>query len=465
MSQEEEIREQGQWWLPDFPDHHVTGQLIVKEAKAIRLEVAVQGAHPGFGWEETSYPLIHGRTANGEEVSLIDCFDIASSWSTSSGIRTKRIFANLAFKGFHAVSGRDTNLKRLSACVPLLGEWLGVSGIQVQRSAGDLEEFDIHYKKPPLISFEIDQGVHIEMVIGPSSIPMNGPASKIELHDTCWIAVCASPARPYIELVDVLFSLRDFFSVACQSLFPLGEVHAGIEVDEKVSTDRYQYARILFEPVFEGSEKESRFADFLFKYDVIGTGLGAALKLWIEHSKKLRPVRVLYLSSLYGEHTYLETRFMSMVQAVEVFHRRFRGGCYVEPSLYERDIYPKLLSSLPAEMAEEFRGALAQRMKYLHEYSLIKRLKLLVTEHQGVFAELVPDIDSALQGIVTARNHFTHFASDRAMPESIGATLGKYSEILRVILELSLLREVGLSSDLIQRLARENRGYQRMSKS
>src|ERR1700704_1721782 len=99
-------------------------------------------------------------------------------------------------------------------------------------------------------------------------------------------------------------------------------------------------------------------------------------------SHDLKTVRALYLSALYGEHTYVENKFLSICQAAEVFHRRFRSGEYMDSAKYENEVLPLLISRIPTDLGTELNEVMRQRFEHLNEFSLRKRLKELVSENK-----------------------------------------------------------------------------------
>jgi hypothetical protein len=121
-----------------------------------------------------------------------------------------------------------------------------------------------------------------------------------------------------------------------------------------------------------------------------------------------------------------------------------------------------LIASIPAELPQEFWDAIAQRFQYWNEYSLAKRLKELVSDHESLIREFIPDIKDVIRTIVAIRNHYTHYTGERT-PGKVDAQETMHCvDSLRLILELSLLKEAGIPEETVSIVAKRNQLYKRM---
>jgi len=65
----------------------------------------------------------------------------------------------------------------------------------------------------------------------------------------------------------------------------------------------------------------------LFSYEEISDWTELILTKWFETSDKLAPIHELYFGSLYNSNMYLYHSFLSLVQAIESYHRRVFEFC------------------------------------------------------------------------------------------------------------------------------------------
>jgi hypothetical protein len=446
----------GYWWLPSEPERKYPGRLTFNKAEGARLELTMSGAPRGIWEEPGNYKYIHGDI--GVPVSLVDCFDLNSSWS-SPGITTKVILVNFILQGLLVTSDDHTLFKSMWAHLPALETWLGLTGLEVKHIEDKFSDFNITYRQPPDITLEIHPSLKISIRIGPSVLPSGGyPGAKIEFEERTWLSINATPSLPYRRLLDLILCIQEFFSFASLDYFE-AEGWGARGISESDNDDRY-IAEIFF-PTAYSRRKERPPAPhmFLIRYGDVADTLAKILGKWLEYGEKLRPIRSLYFSALYGKETYVDLDFLGLTQAVEVFHRRFRSGTYLHPETYERSVYPTLKDVALPQFPNESRHAIGEKLRFLNEYSLSQRLRSLVAEHSDVISVFIPEIEHVIRDIVNARNYRTHFSEGDRSKEFSAPKLAYYADTLRLILELSLLAEAGVPKEVLHHGARESGTY------
>ena len=105
--------------------------------------------------------------------------------------------------------------------------------------------------------------------------------------------------------------------------------------------------------------------DMLFTFKDISDRFEILLKNWFEKADTLGPVYDLYFGTLYNPRMYLQHQFLSLIQAIEVYHRRKFEGKYLSDDDYE-PIYEKF---------EEFINELAIEPFFKEEASFKEALK------------------------------------------------------------------------------------------
>jgi len=159
------------------------------------------------------------------------------------------------------------------------------------------------------------------------------------------------------------------------------------------------------------SSRKPHKMEILLPFDAVKGNLNAVMDGWHKLAAEISPARSLFFTAQYGQVRYMESIFLSMAQAAEVFHRRHYGGTYLPESDYQSNVYPILAAAIPSTLPSDIRDAFRRKLEFFHEYSLGKRLKLMVRRHKAVFDNYVPAWKSKLQGIVDARNYFTHYSA------------------------------------------------------
>lgn len=84
---------------------------------------------------------------------------------------------------------------------------------------------------------------------------------------------------------------------------------------------------------------------------------------WFTNEELLGPVYNLLLSTMFHKGQPLETFFLSLMHAIETFHRRAYGGTYMSKASYE-PIRELLVGGVPSGLGQEFEKKLKDMMEY-----------------------------------------------------------------------------------------------------
>ena len=213
------------------------------------------------------------------------------------------------------------------------------------------------------------------------------------------------------------------------------------------------------------SSSKVQYFQMTFTLPMIEEQLEKFLGNWISKAELIKPVYDLYFSTLYNPSVYQEFKFLSLVQAIETYHRQIYGGKFQPDDVFKNGLYKGLVSAIPDDVDEDFRISLERgKLKYANEYSLRKRLKLLgehLTDNinisflkdkelRSIFADKVAD----------TRNYFTHYPpelKDRAAKS--GQELRDLIQKLRLVLQICFLEELGFTWDKISETIKRNQEY------
>lgn len=456
--------ESGYWWIPEEPSRRYPGRLSFDSKDGARLELSVERETPSFSREEKDFPLIHGTTSSGRDITLVNCYLTQDRWS-NAGISTQTIFGHLILDGFHLPSVESENIRSISATVPFLSSWLGTTGIDVKHT-NDFHDFEITYRQVPPLSAMIGPSMRMEVSVRPAGIPIAaGPGTEVKIRENIWLSLKPEMPRSYRQLLDSLHVAFDFFTFVCMDLCFAEDIQLEANFHPRTLTGGmiiYPIAHFHYMPVYSPKNRRTLHPmDVFLKRSDLANHFEPVLARWFETSAQLRSVRVLYVSALYGDHPYVENKFLSVCQAAEVFHRHFRRGEYMDTNRYENEVLPLLIAGIPANLPADLVKVMQQRFAYLNELSLAKRLKDLVAENKEIIIKFVPEINDVLRGIVAARNQFTHFSHKNKRPDLNGETILYYVNVLRMIVELSVLREVGVPPEILREAAVASERYRR----
>jgi hypothetical protein len=164
----------------------------------------------------------------------------------------------------------------------------------------------------------------------------------------------------------------------------------------------------------------------------------AVLDRWLRLYEQLRFPLELFFSVHNSQGGLLEYRFLSLVQAAESYHRERVRSDELTPTEFR-----KRLALLRGRTPKRYRPWLNERLH--NRMSLRARLDALIARTGPTFHALVPDQKKVVDAIVKARNGLSHgqLGFQPAFEGDYG--LFRLIEVVSLLLQEQLLRELGFS--------------------
>jgi hypothetical protein len=123
----------------------------------------------------------------------------------------------------------------------------------------------------------------------------------------------------------------------------------------------------------------------------------------------------------------------------------------------ETDLYADIKELIGTVSDDDFKESLVQKIQYLNEYSLRKRLADILTRFDSIIAIFVSDKAALINDAVATRNYLTHFSERLKERAKFGGSLYTLCTRLQHILEICLMAEIGIPEAKITELIRRNR--------
>lgn len=449
-----ELQKTGYWWDPANPDSQWPGTLSFDREEGGHLVVTVSARPSELFGHGNEYDVLHGETASGERISLIRCFDRATRGSFR-GLATREIFANRIIVGFHALQV-DPWIESAEAVLRNLNVWFGPSNFSF-RIDDEYPNLDLHYRGPRRVVLFDDRDLTIKIYATLESIPMSPDDNgRIELKEEVRLQISSQRPRRLSEFQEILRALQDWFSIACMAFCDQQSLSVVSANESRSQASLQPHGTVHGVPIFRStSDRVQHPRDLLFSYSDVGETVQDKIGRWISRRDMLRPIRGLYLSALYGNN-FLDARLVYLAQAVEAFHRHFRGGTYVSEDHFSKHVLPALMSGIPDNLDPDFERAIRDKLRFANEYSLRRRLKELFREHGQTLEAFIPNAPNVVDTIVRYRNWFTHHSDPNIGSEQDVDKLLLCVRILSVVIELSFISEMGFSDEEISRIARRS---------
>lgn len=407
-----------------------------------------------LGSDATFQPeTVLGITRDGEEITLKNC--IRSNYSTkvkgSTTIDSSSLQAVTLFVGAH-FGDSTAYFDKVRVSFPLLGEWANISGISYSGgifegestnvSAGD--KVNIEYEFLESEKANVDE---IEVKFGISADIDKSASGRASLEENHYSEITPDDGQiSYEEATEHVENLQDFITLATNKEVTPSLIERRMERENNPGYHSVE----IFSTSVDGPKTPTSLhpyhANFLFTD--IRENFTEVMNSWFENSDRLSSVYNLYFGSLYNSNMYLQNKFLSLTQAIESYHRDEEEGEYLSDEEFE-EFYNQMVTEIPEDLPQSFKDHIKfGTLKHSNEFSLRKRLTEIVSNENEIVSSLPWEIEEKIEIIINTRNYLTHYDED-IQPRADTDEMYELVLILRALLEVTLLREVGIQEDQI----------------
>ena len=384
------------------------------------------------------------------------------------GFISSSFITSMIFLGHHFNKKEDIIFDSLSLNYSHIEEWARITGFQFKienEFKNHITNLEVRYSLPEKVEAKLSNlniSFDYNFTLGGDRI------KEVMLKQTMFIKI-----EPYNPVhfddyqKDICYHIQNFLSLAIgRPVSPLiikGKTNA---CTTKLSDGRVVNTEILIfysTKDFPNLSKKLNPFDMLFSFRDISDNFEKYLMNWFVKSEFLQPVYDLYFGTLYNPSMYLHHEFLSLIQALESYHRRVDGGKYVSDDDYIQ-IYKSLVSVIPQELDNDFKESLKQKLKYHNEFSLRKRLKEILNKCGDVGNLLIHDNERFVEDVVTTRNFLTHYDKSIEMKAKTDQDLYKLVQEMKFVLEIVFLIELDVGVETIKALASKNQRYRYLAK-
>ena len=451
----EEFEYKGEWWLPDNPDRRISGTLKFTPNGGAVLDLI--GSFKDFGdITKTEEPdIILGISAN-REITLYKCFQTKSTLS-SSGFYTSVLCVNVVFIGAYFQKSEDIKFKNLSIHYAYLDEWVNISGFNIPFSVK--KEILIKYKLPKPIQVTVSDGLKISVYIRAIFPGISIVQKEACIKQKAYIEIEPSKEKSFKEYLKIIYCIQNFLSLAViEPVYPLiieGKTEINKVVIEKGKI-HYPPVSIFYQlPTIPDVSKKLMPNDMLFTFGDISKQFKFFLTNWVKNTERLESVYDLYFGTLYNPQMYLQYQFLSLIQAVESYHRRTMQNYELSENKHKEKI-TEILDTVP----RRYKKWLEWKLKYSNEPILKQRLEDILQIYSEVLTGFINDKESFVNKTTITRNYLTHYDSNLKEKSARGEELYYLTQKLKGLIGVCLLKETGFDFSNIKNLISRSRKYQ-----
>ena len=183
--------------------------------------------------------------------------------------------------------------------------------------------------------------------------------------------------------------------------------------------------------------------DMLFGFGRIQNDAERIINNWIEAYEKITPAFNLYFLAKMGMQTYLEERFMALVQGLEAYHRRTSNQKQMDEAEF-KELIDNLIDQCPQERKEWLKG----KLQYGNEVSLRHRLKSLIEPFEDVIEDWQKP-KGLIDKIVNTRNYLTHYDLSLESKAAQGEDLWPLCLKMELLFQLYFLQLIDFTHEQI----------------
>ncbi len=438
----------GLWWTPSS-DQKLGGTLTFSSSEGICLSVFGSFEGRGESARAGSYPVILGVTSDGNLMTLCNCLQ-SRSHETSSGFKSEDYVAEVAYIGAHFSEPSQIRFHSADLQYSELSEWVGLSGFKTEHAFEEegLRQHGVKYTAPKEVTITTKKGtLSIRFTFQSSGDRLR----EVKLGQTVWISIDAQEELSVDDWhAQFITPLQNFLTLATDKPNSIVDAFVYSKLKTLTMTDDEVIERpihVIYRTAYRGAEHGQRLfpGDMLFTFNDIANRFPAIIDRWLEISTELDSICNLFFSVQHAPNMYMEQKFLSIVQAVESYHRR-----RIRNHELSEEEHRARLTSITSATPAKHREWLNRRLLYSNEPSLRERLKELIDLMDGV--ELPTNAvtttkEAFIQKVLDTRNFLVHYDPSLKRRSAEGHTLYLITQVLSLLLECCFLRELGYTPE------------------
>jgi hypothetical protein len=453
----------GTWWLPSEPNRRPGGVLIVQADGQIRLELdGALSLRPrrSHADEQLDYELVRGRVGI-RDFTLHKCSEIGRLRQGTAQTR-QILLAEIAFDGLRASNVDDLTFDAGVIEIDLLHEWAKWSG------AGGRIEWKPYRNDPPgRERFVYNPVPEMTMVANglkvvlASGISVRTRVGHVEMNTEHMFYIELSQPLPFGEWqTSILRPLQNLVSFVSDQAAWINKLQVSRSARRVGPRGRRHPAPVMVYGDWTRNDKELPGnltpSSFLVSFDEVASAFDRVLSNWLRVSRDFRDALNLFFGPRYADRMYLESSFLMLAQALEVFHRTK----YPATTMVPREEYKKLRNTLIKATPKQYKKLISPLLSRGNDPFLKTRIVELVNyAGPAVTNKVGQPPDRWADDVKNTRNDLTHWNPIRKGIEPGTPDFFDLRRQVLILMKTVLLRELGFSTSECARLLRENWEY------
>ena len=438
----------GEWSLPGS-GRAVSGQLRCSRDRA---ELNVNDAFtPLRGTISVSdpaqiYPVVHGVSSKGEALTLLKAQSLGVGLKFNSGgmRHPERLVSSWVVVGAHVAP--DTLYSSVRFFIPALEVWLSrpVIAQSFEAPPGGGAFTNTFVVQPP--ETESTPASHIEANLewGSGVTVSANPFTSIDVKVRGWVAIRPQSPRTLEWFLDQQDKLATLLAFMAGAPMPIDAIQASMD-QSTASLAVFVSMRHVAPCGFKNLH------DFFISRGVLGNAFPSIVDLWFREVETVLTPSKLALAVISTNDLWLHVEFLTLIQALEGFHRGRFSGSYMSETEYD-SVKSIISSAIPSSIASDHRDALRSRIRYGNQISLSKRLNELRDCIGAPLANLIMATDGKVpRSWIETRNYLSHWDKDIQQNALDGQEMYNANVRMEHLLRVLYLLMAGVNPETILR--------------
>lgn len=431
----------GIWWLPSNSEDQVAGTLKFSNKSGFSLELI--GSFNNFNvasfYQEEKYPIILGTVTN-KLITLYNCYQ--KNYQISfPGLTTQILGAKLAFIGHHFNNEEEIRFKKIEVDFTYLKDLSPlIPDFNVEDVPDKLKPNYTVYNQGFAILNNIKASVTKGDIYIKQFINRENENQKINIIKCALIEV--SLKQPFTLdqiLSEYINPLQNFITFISNQPNFIEKLYASLDdCPTKIEI-------VISNLNYIDKKKIINKNNFLLVLEDIEQDFSLIMQKWFNFYDECFDIINLYFSTIYNSNLYLENEFLSLVQALESFHRRIldKGSSYTESHKLRLNA---IIESAPIE----YKDWLRDKLLFSHEPTLVDRLNETINLTKKTVDPLIIDVNNFVKNVKTIRNYLTHYNDPSQADLLKDYDIFRINQVLNFTIKTFLLVQLGCTAEFCQ---------------
>ncbi|WP_307385567.1 MULTISPECIES: HEPN domain-containing protein [Microbacterium] len=442
----------GYWWLPERPEEKAPGRLVIQDDGACQLELIGGLDLPGDMRSldaSDRVPVILGA-AEGQEVTLLDCFTTnRDGWGRRpDGLHD--IHVHEALVGAHVADGEAAFSAALLS-IENLSSFLQMDQF-ISRSGGSTIESAASRRSPDITCQVDDWLITARALVQPFHVSLEHSRVAVSGEVEAYLVLRPPSATWIDDFNSMVLELTDLVTLAtgqASGRISMTLIHKdpftrtdvdGTALEWERRVDVFSKRTHTADP--EAASPRSR--QFLFTrgdmpFDVL-------VPRWVHIRRRAPDACNVFFGLRYARPTYTEVRLLLLSITAETLH----GSLYGDETELHDDVFQSLRTRI-LDAIEDASERVWVKSRLRNTPSFRERMVSLATKpDESALALVIDDVPKWARTLRTARNNLAHTGN-----ESASDAMFSLEWVTNSLITLVLLAELGLSSDVQTRAAKD----------